>query len=80
MEIELIKKLIEKCEKEGQAKYRFYVLKKENNDYRLSMKDKEMALFHVTGYEQGDLIVNNAKTDYQVTTVNHLTAYLLGNY
>ena len=80
MNIELIKKLVAEADQKGSAKYRVYVLHKIENGYDLLMNKKEMAKFVVTGYEQGHLALNQAKTDYQVKTVSALQNFLTGQY
>ena len=80
MNTELIKKLVEQVESTGSAKYRAYVLSKNSQGYALTMNQKPLAQFVVTGYEQGYLAENAAKTPYQVTTVTTLQKFLTGNY
>lgn len=80
MDTDLIKKLIEKAEVSGSAKYRAYVVNKLDQAYELLMNGKEIAKFVVTGYEQGYLETDASKTDYQVKTVASLQHFLTGQY
>lgn len=80
MDTELIKRLVDETNQKGSAKYRTYVLTKNEQGYQLTMNKKPMVNFVITGYEQGYLEENMAKTDYQVTTVANLQAFLTGQY
>lgn len=80
MDIKLIKELVEKAEQFGSAKYRVYLLKKENQTYQLLMKGEIMAHFVITGYEEGYLKENYARNDYQMKTVDSLHKFLTGQY
>ncbi|WP_374285683.1 hypothetical protein [Lactococcus sp.] len=80
MDTELIKRLVDETNQKGSAKYRTYVLTKNEQGYQLTMNKKPMVNFVITGYEQGYLENNMAKTDYQVTTVANLQAFFTGQY
>ncbi len=80
MDIELVQKLIAEADLKGTAKYRMYLLRKLDNAYDLLLNGKEIAKFIVTGYEQGFLEINQAKSPYQIKTVASLQAYLTGKH
>ncbi|MQW23321.1 MULTISPECIES: hypothetical protein [unclassified Lactococcus] len=80
MDTELIKRLVDETNQKGSAKYRTYVLTKNEQGYQLTMNKKPMVNFVITGYEQGYLEENMAKTDYQINTVANLQAFLTGQY
>lgn len=80
MDTELIKRLVDETNLKGSAKYRTYVLTKNEQGYQLTMNKKPMVNFVITGYEQGYLEENMAKTDYRINTVANLQAFLTGQY
>lgn len=80
MNTELIQRLLTQVEQTGAAKYRAYVMQKTEQGYEVLMNNKPLANFIVTGYEQGYLSNNAAKTAYQIKTVNSLQAYLTGQH
>ncbi len=80
MNTELIKRLVDEVNEKGMARYRAYSMQKVANAYELLMNKKAMAKFVVTGYEQGYLESNAAKTDYQIKTVRALESFLTGKY
>lgn len=80
MDTELIKRLVDETNQKGSAKYRTYVLTKNEQGYQLTMNKKPMVNFVITGYEQGYLEENMAKTDYRINTVANLQAFLTRQY
>ena len=73
-----VETLAQQAWENGNAKKGMYSVAREDNLLTLSIRDTKLAAFRVTGFEQGIVEYQDAKTDAQKAAIETFVSYFQG--